>query len=159
MKCDRIYNMCFAHTYGLLLTRSFRVHTSTRPLTWLGGSSVRIPLTRTGPHTRTHSMPIKHIVPPLIHIHTHSMSNSTCTPHAHRTCAHRAQRAYHKRLDASPATASLTSAYIRLRSKLIYLLVSCRAGKEEARSYWHYSTTTTPGEANDGSCVKPQQLA
>ncbi len=56
----------------------------------LGGSSVRIPLTRTGPHTRTHSMPIKHIVPPLIHIHTHSMSNSTCTPHAHRTCAHRA---------------------------------------------------------------------
>ena len=51
------------------------------------------------------------------------------------------------------------SAYIRLRSKLIYLLVSCRAGKEEARSYWHYSTTTTPGEANDGSCVKPQQLA
>ena len=68
------------------------------------------------------------------------MSNSTCTPHAHRTCAHRAQRAHHTRLDASPVTASLTSAYIRLRSKLIYLLVSCRAGKEEARSYWHYST-------------------
>jgi hypothetical protein len=46
-----------------------------------------------------------------------------------------------------------------LRSKLIYLLVSCRAGKEEARSDWHYPTAATPGGANDGSCVKPQQLA
>jgi hypothetical protein len=62
--CPHIYNMCFAHTDGLVLTRSFRVHTSTRPLTWLGGSSVRVPLTRTGPHTRTHSMPIKHMAGP-----------------------------------------------------------------------------------------------
>ena len=134
VQCDRICDMYSDPTDGLVLTRSFRVHTSTRPLTWLGGSSVRIPLTRTGPHTRTHSVPIKHIVPPLIHIHTHSMSNSTCTQHEQRACAHRAQRAQHTRLDVSPAIASLTSAYVRLRSELTYLLVSCRAGREEARS-------------------------
>jgi hypothetical protein len=63
----------------------------------LGGSSVRVPLTCTGPHTRTHSVPIKHVVPPLTH--PHSMSNSTCTQHEQRTCAHLAQRAQHTRLD------------------------------------------------------------
>ena len=34
----------------------------------LGGSSVRVPLTRTGPHTRTHSVPYKYIVPPIKYI-------------------------------------------------------------------------------------------
>ena len=66
-------------------------------MVWVG--PVRVPLARTGPRTRTHSMPIKHIVPPPTH--THSMGNSTCTRHEQRTCAHRAQRVQHFRLDAS----------------------------------------------------------
>jgi hypothetical protein len=97
------YTICVSPT--LMAWASLAQSVSTRAL----GSVVSTPLTRTGPHPRTHSMPIKHIVPPLIiHIHTHSMSNSTCTSHAHRTCAHRAQRVHHTRTDASPATASLT---------------------------------------------------
>jgi hypothetical protein len=71
--------------------------------------------------------------------------------------AHRSYRVGLNLSHSLPAVAKI--AYIRLRSKLIYLLVSCRAGKEEARSYWHHSTTTTHGGANDGSRVKPQWLA
>jgi hypothetical protein len=50
--------------------------------------------------------------------------------------------------------------YIRLRSELIYLLLAAEQveKREEARSFWHHITTTTP-EANDGGCVKPQQPA
>ena len=74
------------------------------------------------------------------HSHTHYAHNAYCAPthtyiqHERRTCPHRAQRAQHTRLDVSPAIASLTSAYVRLRSELTDLLVSCRAGREEARS-------------------------
>ena len=49
---------------------------------------------------------------------------------------------------------------LRLRSELIYLLLAAEQveKREEARSFWHHITTTTP-EANDGGCVKPQQPA
>jgi hypothetical protein len=40
---------------------------------------------------------------------------------------------------------AFSRSYIRLCSELIYLLVSCRAGREEARSFWHHTTASTPG--------------
>jgi hypothetical protein len=49
---------------------------------WVGPRS-EVPLTRTGPHSRTHTMPIKHAVPPLIHAHN---VRGAHTRHVHATC-------------------------------------------------------------------------
>jgi hypothetical protein len=81
-ECVRICDMYLAHTNDLVFTRSFRVHTSTLSLTWLGGSSVRIQLTRTGPRTRTrtHTIPISykaHYAPTQPYRHT------ACAAHMH----------------------------------------------------------------------------
>jgi hypothetical protein len=62
----------------------------------LGGSLVIIPLTRTDPRTRTHTVPMQHAVPPLTHTNG-MMTNSTCTEHEQRTCTHCAERAQHTR--------------------------------------------------------------
>jgi hypothetical protein len=71
---------------------------------WVGPRS-EVPLTRTGPHSRTHTVPIKHAVPPLTH--AHNMCGAY-TRHVHATCAH-PRAAHTQRLHAaSPATASLT---------------------------------------------------
>ena len=53
----------------------------------LGGSSVRIPLTRTGPHTRTHTMPITHTVPPLTRTYSMSDAHALTAHSAHNTRA------------------------------------------------------------------------
>jgi hypothetical protein len=51
--------------------------------------------------------------------------------------------------------------YIRLRSELIYLLVSSRADKERRALPRHHNTTTPPPGlmTNDGGCVKLQPPA
>ena len=67
---------------------------------------------------------------PIYMLLAHSMSHSTCTQHEQRTCTQRAQRALRHAPRRMYAIACLTSAYIRRRRKLIYLLVSSRADKE-----------------------------
>jgi hypothetical protein len=68
----------------------------------MGVSSVRTPLTRTGPHTRTHTMPIKHTVPPPPLTHTHDTRHEQRTMgNAHAPIAHSAQ---HTRLDTRHTT-------------------------------------------------------
>jgi hypothetical protein len=109
------------NTYGLILT-------SKQSLRWLGRSSVRTPPTCTaGPATRSHT----HTVPPLTHLQ-HGRAQ-----HEHGACTcMRAQSAphTHERYTA----AGPTSACVRLRSELTYLLVdriqSRRRVRGEART-------------------------
>jgi hypothetical protein len=83
VQCGRICDMYSDRADGLVLTRSFRVQrVHGRSHGWLGPRS-EVPLTCTGPHSRTHTVPIKHAVPPLTH--THNMC-SAHTRHVHATC-------------------------------------------------------------------------
>jgi hypothetical protein len=72
-----------AHTYGLVLTRSFRAHTSTRALTSLGGSSVRIPCVG-DPHRPTHS----HALYGALLISMWCPHSYTHSPYIYRACVH-----------------------------------------------------------------------
>jgi hypothetical protein len=74
-----------------------------------------VPLTCTGPHSRTHTMPIKHAVPPLTHAHNmcgaHTRNvHATCTPtrsahtaHIRITCDFASVKGTHQGCPLGPA--------------------------------------------------------
>jgi hypothetical protein len=76
---------------------------------WVGPRS-EVPLTRTGPHSRTYTMPIKHAVPPLTHAH------STCGVHTRRVHTASTCRACTQAAGASHASCRSGSIYAHPRA-------------------------------------------